>query len=130
MWPFGKSADQKANEAIARVEKRIDGLIKSEQEARESAAKYRAELAVVNARNAEIQSQLRKQTEADLYFVSAKIMRDIMETGKHAPTDRDRQAAWLAGYQQAQQSNPGLGQLGGGAAPYSQSLFGSIFGGR
>lgn len=130
MWPFGKSEDKKFHETIERIEKRIDGLIKSEQEARQSAAAAHAELAKAEAKIAELQPQVRAQNEADLYFASAKIMRDIMLVGKHMPEDRDRQKALLHSYQQAQQSNPALGQLGGGAASYSQSLFGSIFGGR
>lgn len=130
MWPFGKSEDKKTHETIERIEKRIDGLIKSEQEARQSAATAQAELAKANAKIAELQSQVRAQTEADLYFASAKIMRDIMETGKYSQEDRNRQAALLQSYQMRNQQNPGLGQFGGAAAPYSQSLFGSIFGGR
>jgi hypothetical protein len=128
MWPFGKSKDKKTHETIECIEKRIDGLIKSEHEARESAAYANAELAKANAKIAELQPQLRAQTEADLYFASAKIMRDIMETGKHAPEDRVRHAALLQSYQAQQRS--GINQIGGAQYGYPQSLFGSIFGGR
>lgn len=127
MWPFRKSEDKKTHETIERIEKRIDGLIKSDLVGpRADAAFAKEELSKANAKIAELQLQVRKQTEADLYFASARIMRDIMETGKRAPEDRDRQAALLQSYQAQQQANMRNTALGGGAySHYPQSVFGS-----
>lgn len=130
MWPFGKSDDKKTHETIERIEKRIDGLIKSEQEARQSAATAQAELAKANAKIAELQSQVRAQNEADLYFASAKIMRDIMLVGKHMPEDRDRQAALLQRVLPGSLGNAAYAASFQNQFPYQQSGLGSIFGGR
>lgn len=124
MWPFGKSLVQQGHEALDRVEKRIDGLIKSEQEARARVAQLEMEAAENRAKIAEQSAKLRQQTDADLYLASAKIMRDILETGKAKPVEVAAQSQLqhmrdMQMRQQAASGNiSGYGNYGMGALGY------------
>lgn len=124
MWPFGKSLVQKAEEAVAKVEGRINGLIKSEQEARIRVVQLEKELSESRSIVSVQAGKIRAQTEADLYLISAKIMRDIMKDGSAKEGDIARQSALqgqMLAYNQAAQagSTYGYGAL---------SALGGIFG--
>lgn len=118
MWPFSKTV--KPDETLSRIDARLDGVIKSEQQAWATVTTKQQELEAANNTIRELQSKVREQTEADLYLVSAKIMRDILEKGPAVPADVQQQRMLqqqMAGMQ-ASSANPysyGLGSLLGAA---------------
>lgn len=117
MWPFSKTV--KPDETLLRIDARLDGVIKSEQQAWATVEAKSKELATANAKISELQSKVREQTEADLYLTSAKIMRDILEKVKTTPADAQKQGLLqqqLAALQQSGNTNPysyALGNLVG-----------------
>lgn len=129
MWPFNKKPDA-PNAALDKLAKKIDDLLMAKIVAEDVAQKLRSELATANETIAKLKPQIRAQTEADLYLVSAKIMRDILEKGKPQEVDVQRQSILqqqMKMYQQSQQAHSGgYGYYASGSNP--NSLFGSIFG--
>lgn len=91
MWPFGKSQVQEAHATIDRIERKVIELQERERQAVSLQRGAEVEAGRLREENAIIKKKLREQTEADLYLLSAKIMRDIMDTGKAAPSDLARQ---------------------------------------
>lgn len=118
MWPFSKTL-KSDDITLLRIDARLDGVIKSEQQAWAAVEAKSKELATANAKISELQSKVREQTEADLYLTSAKIMRDILEKGKATPADAQNQGLLqqqLAALQQSGNTNPysyALGNLVG-----------------
>lgn len=129
MWPFNKKPDA-PNAALDKLAKKIDDLLMAKIAAEAESQKFRTDLATANESIAKLKSQVRAQNEADLYLVSAKIMRDILEEGKPQEVYVQRQSTLqqqMKMYQQSQQANSGgYGNYAFGSN--QNSLFGSIFG--
>ena len=83
--------------------------------------KLKEEDTKLKTENAELKGKIRTQTEADLYFISAKIQKELLEGKKvdELQKDRDYQLALQASLAQQQQQsyNPysGLSAILGGA---------------
>lgn len=118
MWPFKKKyAPFEDADQLACVRRMHDELNEQYAELRVQLMRSEEKLSASVAEAAKLKKQVREQTDADLYLVSAKIMRDILEKGKPVPADVSRQQSLAALQAQAynQSQSSAFGQYSGPA---------------